>query len=493
MRGKKRWPRLCLLVLLLFCAALRFADLTAIRELVFDELYFAKFGQDFLTFAECPEYSRVGGGYTEDRGCYDVHPPLGKLLIAVGESLFPLSDFRDYEAEKKHHLEKKAKGRGGEDWRYEFTAGNVWGWRLIPAMFGVILIFLLYVLGSLLWRSEWWGLTAAGLGAIDNYFLVQSRFALMDIFLLVFQLAAAVFFWLGWRAKSPWGRYGAYFSAAVFCGLAVGVKFTGLAVLAVGATVLVLEAYSRFEPFWFQEKRKWRMVLKTGGRGLLSFVGILAVTALVFWGVVRAPEFVFGHPFPWETDLKGKFSYHLGLKDSHPYASSWSLWPLSYKPVFYYYRSLSVFNPVTGGDEPRIVAVNAHGNLLLWWFGVGAILFWLFALARRFITRLRLGARRVSTDDEAAVTVFVLSGFFASWLPWMLIDRIAFLYHFLPSVPFLILAVVGVLRRLWHCSLTGKKTVWVLLGAFLLSFLFYLPISLGWPLSPEWYRRLMFP
>ncbi|NJN39333.1 MAG: phospholipid carrier-dependent glycosyltransferase, partial [Acaryochloridaceae cyanobacterium CSU_3_4] len=55
----------------LFALALRFWGLARFNTLVFDEVYFAKFGHHYLTHTEF----------------FDAHPPLGKYLIALGITL----------------------------------------------------------------------------------------------------------------------------------------------------------------------------------------------------------------------------------------------------------------------------------------------------------------------------------------------------------------------------------------------------------------------
>lgn len=576
--AKLRWmPRLLLVFVLIFTIFTRFWGLTEIRELIFDEVYFAKFGQDLLTFQECPQYSMAEGGYKEDRGCYDVHPPLGKLIIAAGENLFALSDFTDYEAQKKRYQDRQNVEKNVGDFHYEFAAENVLGWRIMPALFGVLLIFLMYVLGAVLFKSEWLGLLAAFLAAIDNYFLVQSRVALMDVFMLSFQLAAVLFFILGYRAEKA-GKYACYILAAVMAGLALGVKFTGVAVMVIFAIMLIYSLIKNYynnrktHGYWKQSglalaheitlyvgvipllgilvnlpvlwdilnalKKVDFILLKSIFGGwlwepiagfynaaiwtvlglyilrllvmlIMTFVkkenieksifesvlhsitllfGMLGIAAIVFWGVVNLPEVVMGHPFPWEYDIQNKFDYHINLKDGHPYASGWQLWPFSYKPVFYYYRLMPVYSEVISSTIWQVMAINAHGNLLLWWFGTFAVAYLLFNFFFKKIVEISAGKKIEGNNAE----LLILAGYFASWVPWILISRIAFLYHFLPSVPFMILAVVYALGRIWEWPILGKKLVIGLLVLFTASFLFYYPVSVGLPISESLYRLMMF-
>ncbi len=51
------------------------------------------------------------------------------------------------------------------------------------------------------------------------------------------------------------------------------------------------------------------------------------------------------------------------------------------------------------------------------------------------------------------------SDLFGQWLPWMLVPRSAFLYHFLPAVPFGCLAVAVLLVELWKRGRAGRVIV----------------------------------
>ena len=67
------------------------------------------------------------------------------------------------------------------------------GWRLPPAVFGIAGVALLYLLALRLWRSVWWAGFAALLLALDGLHIVQSRIAMLDIFLTTFITAAVLF------------------------------------------------------------------------------------------------------------------------------------------------------------------------------------------------------------------------------------------------------------------------------------------------------------
>ena len=59
----------------------------------------------------------------------------------------------------------------------------------------------------------------------------------------------------------------------------------------------------------------------------------------------------------------------------------------------------------------------------------------------------------------------VVLGYLASFLPWMAITRLAFIYHYFPATVFGVLAIGYVINTLLD-SKKGEKLVWVYAAAF---------------------------
>jgi dolichyl-phosphate-mannose--protein O-mannosyl transferase len=87
----------------------------------------------------------------------------------------------------------------------------------------------------------------------------------------------------------------------------------------------------------------------------------------------------------------------------------------------------------------------------------------------------------------------LLIGFFGQWLPWGLVPRAAFMYHFLPAVPFGALAVAALIVHSWRSGLRGQllAAAYVLVVAF--SFVYFYPIYSAVPLDyPAFESRMWF-
>jgi dolichyl-phosphate-mannose-protein mannosyltransferase len=119
------------------------------------------------------------------------------------------------------------------------------------------------------------------------------------------------------------------------------------------------------------------------------------------------------------------YNYHSGISTEHGFASPWYEWPLIIKPMWYYSDS-------TLYGTGRMTSIAAFGNPAVWW--VGAVAF-IWLLTDMF--------KRRKADD---IKLFVLLGLLAQYLPWILVPRSMFIYHYFASIPFMILITVMMIR-----------------------------------------------
>ena len=99
-----------------------------------------------------------------------------------------------------------------------------------------------------------------------------------------------------------------------------------------------------------------------------------------------------------------------------------------------------------------VARIYAMGNPLVFWFGLTSVI-------------LSLIYSYLEKNKNLAFVVFAYLIFF---VPWAVSPRIMFLYHYLPSVPFLAIATAYVLRR------TPKLIVAYFLIT-LLAFIYFYP------------------
>src|SRR5919197_2106051 len=185
------------LVLVVVAGGLRLWDLSSPHQTYWDEGYYALDAYGYLSV-----FPARGSPRGVDFEQTWVHPPLGKGLISVGEGPLGLTPV---------------------------------GWRLMPALFGIAAVMLLYALALELWGSVWWAGLAGGLLALDGVHIVQSRMAMLDVFVTTFILAALYFLVLDRTRAGPrasvvdrWVGSRYRLLAGVMLGAAIACKWSGL-------------------------------------------------------------------------------------------------------------------------------------------------------------------------------------------------------------------------------------------------------------------------
>lgn len=290
---------------------------------------------------------------------------------------------------------------------------NSFGWRIPGALLGVGAVLLVYLLAKELFKDEVTGLLAAGVFSLDGLALVMSRIGMNDSYILFFALLSIYLFM---KQKD--------FLSAVSFGLAMASKWSALWVVPI---LFVL---------WLRRTNKFK---------LLTFVFFLLLPFTVYL-LTYLPMFLTGHNLSiWWGMQEQMWWYHTGLRATHPYSSSWWEWPLLIRPI-YLYTSNEI-----GGMVARIYAM---GNPLVFWFGLASVI-------------LSFIYSYVEKNKNLAFVVFAYLIFF---VPWAISPRIMFLYHYLPSIPFLAIATAYLLRR------TPK----LIFGYFLICLLVFLYFYPHW-------------
>jgi dolichyl-phosphate-mannose-protein mannosyltransferase len=339
----------------------------------------------------------------------------------------------------------------------EVWGDTAFGWRFAAIVFGAAGVALTYLLVLRLTRDRALALLTALLLLCDGMYFAQSRIGMLDIFGTVFALGAlySLYDFLtadAGRVAYPLVRTG------LFLGLGIATKWNG-AYLAFfcGLAILV---------------RMIRLGLRPGarrGRLILATILGLGVAPVAVYFAAYIPFFATGHDVgQWVELQKQIFYYHTRLTATHPWSSRWWQWPLALRPVWYWTAT---------ADGHRVANGFAAPNPLLYAAFVPAMI-WLAASWRKM---------------TAALTV-VLIGFFGQWLPWALVPRIAFSYHFLPSVPFGALAAAAAVLALHRRGGAWRWIGWGWVVAVLVTFIFIYPILTGLPLTtPALDQRLVLP
>lgn len=381
---------------------------------VFDEVHFGKFLSAYFTH----QYY------------FDIHPPLGKLLLAGVGWLFgyhPGFSFANI-------------GEVYPDKLYMAL-------RFLPSLAGALLPLVIYGVARRLGIRRPAAAFAGVLVALDNAVLVQSRLILLDPFLLLFGFTA-VYCYLRWRdTRASWLLP----AAGVLAGAAMSIKWTGLTFVAL---IVIMELL----------RRSWKPVLLVGTLALVVYVAVFAAHFRLL--TQPGPGDAFMTPDFQSLPLGDRivqlnaemYRANATLTATHPYASLWYTWPLMARPIFYW----------VSGDA-RIYLV---GNPLVWWGSTVAIITALVTVLSAWVIR-------------APRTLLIISGaWLMNMLPFVGITRVMFLYHYLTALIWAVLALAyfaDQMRRPLKPMLAAGALALVL-------FVFFAPLSYGLPLTEGSYN-----
>lgn len=419
-----------------------------------------------------------------------VHPPAAKLLMSVGIRIFGYDSF---------------------------------GWRSASALFGSLSVLVLYLIGRRLWGSRWLAAAAAVLLGVEGLQVVQSRLAMLDIFMSFFILLSI---WLlledrhrapGWTGPRWWRL-----ASGVALGLAVSSKWGAAPLLLVVFAVALAWEVVRLRPERPQpaheeiepaesppsQPRRRGDSLAFQAAALVVTFGLLPI--LVYLGTYTPWLLSTKRYIPprchdvvtvageqrsvpkagmalWLCNQKEIFDYHRNLKSTdasgkpiHPYMSkAWS-WPWISRPAAHYFTATCVpgggAQPCSEGQVAQDEEILGLPNPVIWWVGFFVAL------------PLCLWWMVVRRDDVAALIIVL---FLPLVLPWFLTTRPLFMFYMTPAVPFLVLMVVHVMK-VWRLRATAVAFVALSVGAFI----YFYPVLAAYPLPPEgifgWENRIWF-
>lgn len=286
---------------------------------------------------------------------------------------------------------------------------NAFGWRIVQAILGTASVFLVYLLARTIFNDKLIGLLSAIVFSLDGLALVMSRIGMNDSYLLFFSLLSIYLFV---RDKN--------LLSSIAFGLAISSKWSAI--------------YSL--PILFVSHFVFRKKIKLS---YLSFLIFPVIIYIASYGVM----FATGHTWDQFVEVqKQMWWYHTNLVAEHPYTSqAWS-WPLLLRPIYLY----------DGGDvNGQVARIYAFGNPIIFWFGLYSIILSVLISAKEKVKKLG----------------FVIFSYLIFFLPWIASPRIMFLYHYLPSIPFLAIAAGYILRRF------PKARFYILVSSFLLFIYFY--------------------
>lgn len=448
---KKLIAKNAVLILLITSFFLHFWGLEHPDEVVFDEVHFGKFASSYLN-----------GSYH-----FDIHPPLGKMFLAAGGALtgfkpdFGFSNIGD-----------------------KYPDSTYYGLRFFPALAGSLIPLVVYLILRVLGLSKRISLLGMAIMVFENSLLIQSKFVLIDAFLILFGLASILFYLLARKQKTFYMKIFSLLISGLLAGASFSIKWTGLVFYFV---VFALGFSSLLKHLIQKNTQKIKPIM--------IFTLAFLVVPIAFYASVFALHFSMlpysggGDAFmsqQFQSTLKNNPNYNpeakmgfsekflelnkvmlsanSGITASHPYAIKWY-----YMPVMY--RSLYYWTEAGGNTTSRIYLI---GNPFIWWAVLISVIFLsgniLWSLARKNWKFFR----------ENKILIIFLVAYFLNLATYAFVSRVIFLYHYFPSL------VLGIFIFCLTAKKLFEKRSKLFIGFLILiigSFIFLSPLTYGLPLD----------
>jgi dolichyl-phosphate-mannose--protein O-mannosyl transferase len=250
--------------------------------------------------------------------------------------------------------------------------------------------------------------------------------------------------------------------SGISMGLAVAVKWEG--VYAMAGLPLIFFHY--LHKRWKEYKKREAYEEETNASSFKKYLWVTLPLCVLFFVIIPLIIYALSYiPFLKAQGLTGvkgiidnqvsMFNYHSRLESEHSFSSRWFEWPVMLRPIYYYSGTLP--NGLRSG-------ISSFGNPAVWWAGIAALLYCI---------------RRQSKQYDYAL-LFLFISYASQYLPWALISRTTYIYHYFPSVPFVVMLIAYTLKN----GIAPKKPKAPLIYAIITVALFiaFYPVISGFPI-----------
>ena len=398
----------------------------------FDEIYYARTGYEF-----------IHGLYSYE----NTHPPLGKIFVAISMLIFGVNPF---------------------------------GWRIMGTLFGIAMVPIIYMFAKRFFKETWLATIVTLLFAFDFMHFTQTRLATIDVFVTFF-IILMYYFMYQYSTLSfydtplkktfiPLGLSG------VFMGFGIACKWTGVYAGVGLAIIFFFTLFKRYKEFSYAKSK-----IKDSTNGIQhlfvasnykNYAIKTILFCIVFFVVIPFTIYTLCYlPFVGAegqglltrmlNNQTSMLSYHSHVTATHPYSSWWYQWPIMYRPIWYY--SGQVSSTVSEG-------ISAFGNPILWWVGIPAFIYMVY----------------LSIKEKDKKATFLVIGYLAQYMPWFLVTRITFIYHYFPCTVFVAFMVVYSISKVVNRFPKMKKIAIAYTVLACILFIMFYPVLSGQPVNKHY-------
>lgn len=465
------------------------------KELI-DELYMVPDNISYLNSSYFDEVYFVRSAYEYIHGISNyewTHPPLGKLLMALPILIFGFNPFT---------------------------------FRLMSNIAGIIIIPVIYILAMKIFKDRKWAILGALLMTFDNFHFVQGRIGMVDSVLVLFILLSVLFMkkYLDLDKKNNMLKISKnLLLSGLFISCAIATKWTALYVGVGLAIVFFVDLYKQYHEkikkifnskYFFKSLfvglclviivplSIYYLSMVIGGKNIANgytlsyFITLLVFFLVLFYkknindkylislslicivSFIIIPILIYAMSyllFPkvdnYDGTLKGiilqietMYDYHANLQTKHSFSSKWYQWPVMYKPIWYYVNSLDT------NHTSKIVGI---GNPAIWWFGIVSFCYVLISSLKKH-------------DKES---IFIIIFILATFIPYIFVKRIMFIYHFFITLPFVMLSIVAFVRWITERIKNNYFYIFYIIVVVVVFMIFY-PVVSGVMVSDEYISSL---
>ena len=437
-------------------------------------------------------HGRTAWEHINNQTVYEwTHPPLGKLFIALGILIFGMKPF---------------------------------GWRIMGVLFGIAMVPIMYCFGKKLLKRSELALFSTFLFTFDFMHFTQTRISTIDVYGVFFILLMTYFMYdfismdIG---DDPKKMLKSLALSGLFFGLGCASKwidiYTGAALAVLFFVKLITMGVKSYKLAKLKKFNDAKLVKKFWQRaGMLCswcliffvIVPIIIYSAAYFryytaqWKPARQAQIYAANTSEYasadevklslgdavDTYIKGvvsnqkdMYNYHSKLKSDHSASSPWWMWLFDLRPTWFY---------VGGYGNPHgwVGTISTFGNPATWTactIATAALIFVLIFHRKKFTLE--------------AWFLFVCMA--SSFLPWVLVPRSTYAYHFFATVPYITLAagyLIGYIEDVDACKREEKglkpgnigkvKYVWMAIAGVL--FIVFYPVISGLEVPREYIAAL---
>ncbi len=414
---------------------------TYLNGTYFDEIYHARTAYEHLNFIEPFE---------------NTHPPLGKLFISLGIIIFGMNPF---------------------------------GWRIIGTLFGVAMVPIMYLFGKKVFGKTFYAFCTAFLMMFDFMHFTQSRISTIDIYGTFFIILMYYYMFDYYVNKSYETGFKnslkPLFLSGLFFGMGAASKWIAIYGGAGLALLFFKSRYNEYKEYkkLYKNKRTRKIPWLSSFISLnikatmIACVLFFVIIPVIIYFLSYLPILNIPGKTNWLQEVIGyqkhMYNYHSTLKASHGFSSPWWEWPIIKKPTWFYSGST-----LSG----KVSTIATMGNPAIWWTGIITVFTSLFIA--------------ISKKDKKMFVIFIAITF--QYVPWVLVPRITWIYHFFSTIPFVILSIVYMIKYLLEKYPGLKYGVYAYLAVVAILFIVFYPVISGFGASQEyinglkWFRSWVF-